>query len=923
MGGLGVAWTSPASPRPCLLFGVCPARPYRGADTRSRSRHPCHAGNAKTGLNDNSSRFGKYLELRFDLNGGICGAHLSHYLLEKSRVTARNDGEQNFHSFYQLYAHLHATGKLGEHLLSKPSSHRYLQGSGSPSDSDVLGGRMKTCGNGMAAEWLALVDGLTTVGVKGELMNSMMRILSGILLLGDVDFKAGGHDSSRVTNQNVVANVCTMLALDATRLSKVLTCQDIVVNGETTTRPLNVSLAASTRDALAKMIYAKIFDWIFKMSNEFLSDPAASQDSPKIGVLDIFGFETFATNSIEQMFINLANEQLQWYFNNFIFVKEEEEYVREGIDLAKIEFVNNDATLDMFKNHLMVSLDEQSRFPKATDHTFLIKCKELSSHNSGAFTPARSDNDLTFKITHYAGEVEYDANGFLDKNRDKLSADVVHCLVNSKDKLLAMLFSGGLEATDTVGGSSGSIKKRSAKTVATVFKASLNELMDRMGRCKPYFVRCIKPNLKQKANLWDDELVMRQLRYAGVLETIRIRKLGYSFRMEFDEFVRQFKSVVYHYHEEVDANKEACLLIMQAIAQEQAKLSGSRASVIGYDFGGEAQIGKTKVFMKYYHADMLHVIKKKHAEALLFLQKIVRGHVAREMYKPLRQKARQQKVDVADLLKMCETNGANAHTMAKAKAAEDDTLNSTRPWLERVMQQAQLFETAQAEHAARRQSVLAGKLANPTSEKKTKAVGGYFVWERDEFYEDRVGPLEHPWRAKVDPTTDRTFFRNTIKKTTTWIDPRSLNCEDVRPHNPEKCLDDQLPFGWDRAETEGGDVFYVNHMDNSHHKDHPREELAEKIKQRDLLAAEAKVEITQKLEVVNDLKEKRALITRQAGHAPDTASRQKFEDRIHDLTTTISRGTRAVEDIRTKLKALDQIIDNMRAPKTKAVLSFE
>ena len=777
----------------------------------------------------------------------------------------------------------------------------------------------------MAAEWLELVDGLTHVGVKGELMDSVMRILSGILQVGDIDFKDGENDTSQVGNQNVVGNVCKMLALDETLLSKVLTSIDIVIRGETTTRAHDAHAATSSRDALGKMIYGKVFDWIFKMSNEFLSDPAATEDSPKIGVLDIFGFETFKTNSLEQMFINLANEQLQWYFNSFIFVKEEEEYKREGINLASIDFTNNDLTLDMFKNHLMSALDEQSKFPKATDLTFTQKCRDIAKHKSKSFTPSRSDNDLSFICAHYAGKVEYCTVGYLDKNRDKLSADVMNCLVGSKDKLLAMLFSAGFDEPDHAagGGAAKSSKKRGAKTVSSTFKASLNDLMDRMNKCKPYFVRCVKPNLKKTPGLWDNELVMRQLRYAGVLETIKIRKLGYSFRMEFGDFVRQFKSVVYRYHEEVNADKETCLLIMKAIGQEQAKLAGcngDRECITSYDFAGEAQTGKTKVFMKYYHADMLHVVKKKHAEALLFLQKIVRGHVAREMYKPLRQQARQQRVDVGDLFKMCETNGANAHTMSKAKAAEDVTLNSDRPWLERVMQQAQLFETAQAEHTAVREAVLAVKTANPTTEKKTTALGGYSVWERDEFYDDRVGPLQHPWRSKVDTVTGRTFFRNTLKKTTTWIDPRSLECPHVRPHNPEECVDDQMPFGWDKAETVGGDVFYINHMDNSHHKNHPREELADKIALRDLLDAEAQVEITQKLEVVNDLKEKRALITRQAGHAADTASRQQFEDRITGLTTTISRGTRAIEDIRNKMKTLDAIIDRMKAGKTKAEL---
>lgn len=876
-------------------------------------------GNARTGLNNNSSRFGKYLELQFDSAGGITGAQLTAYLLEKSRCCVRNAGEASFHSFYQLFAYLSSQGTLSQFHLSKPSDHKYLQGIGAPTDNEVIYGTLKTNGMGLLAEWNDLQDGLAAVGVKGELLGSLERILAAIIILGDIKFNSQANDSSSVANKDIIQNAANMLAVDADVLEKVLTSQDIVIAGETTVKSLDSRHASANRDSLAKMIYANLFAWIFKMCNEFLTDTQAAPDSPKIGVLDIFGFETFKVNSLEQMCINLANEQLQWYYNNHVFTNEEEEYRREGISLDSVNFTNNDASLDLFKNHLIKNLEEQSALPRCTDLSFTEKCRDLQSHASGIYTASKSDRDLSFTCQHYAGSVAYSTEGFLFKNRDKLGNDVTQAMVDSKDKLLSMLFSG-----DTDNESKSKTKKR-LKTVSSTFLSSLTELVSRMSKCKPYFVRCLKSNLQKKPKVWDNDLILRQLKYSGVLETVKIRKLGYSFRMEFGEFVRQFRSISYRYHEEVPPTQEVCMAIMKKIATDLAKIqetTSGKDSMVSYDFAREAQVGKTKVFMKFYHADLLHVVKKKHAAALLFLQKIVRGHVSRAQFMPLRQQAREEQMAVNELFNMIEENGANAYSRSKAKFDEDESSNLDRPWLERVKQQASMFEAAKEELKQSRMSTLQAKVAEPTVETQTKNIGGYFVWERDEFYDDRVGPLQHPWRKKIDEETGRTFFRNTLKKVTTWIDPRSIECEDVRPHDPLECDVEkgQLPFGWDKAQTANGDVFYINHLENTHCKDHPRQELEAKMQLRDELTKETELEIAQKLQVVNDLKEKRALITRQAGHAADTQSRQRFEDRIDDLTITIDRGVKGIENLRSKLQALNDSIEKWRSKKSKHVL---
>eukprot|EP00040_Diaphanoeca_grandis_P028910 m.168213 g.168213 ORF g.168213 m.168213 type:complete len:1032 (-) comp31505_c0_seq1:303-3398(-) len=879
-------------------------------------------GNAKTGLNDNSSRFGKYIELRFEQKGSISGAHLSHYLLEKSRISDRNEGEQIFHVFYQLFAALHDSNSLASFGLDKPSDYGYLQ-IGCPSDSDILQGNFHTCGDGLLSEWHELVETLDTVGIKGELFESMKRMLAGVLHIGNVQFSESSHDSVKVKTS--LTNAANMLAIEEDELRRCLELDEIIIGGEVTTNPFNKKTAIQNRDALGKMIYTKLFDWIFTMSNEFLVDPATTKkDTVKIGILDIFGFETFQRNSLEQMCINLTNEQLQCYFNEYVFKKEQAEYEREGIDMATVDFNNNEPTIDLFlgRGGMFDILDDQSRAPGGTDIGFTTQCKsKLKGHPSQVFSASPSERDLHFFIEHYAGNVQYGTEDFLTKNIDKLTGTVVKCLLSSKEKLLEQMFSGDVDTGKMGGGKYGAKRTgttRKVPTLASLFKSSLVDLMERMSKCAPHFVRCIKPNMVKQPGTWDAQLVVRQLSYAGVLETIKIRKMGYSFRIKFEDFVAQFKRIAFHYHVEVPANQQMCIKILERLQQfvkSHHKFSGSE---LNFD---NTQIGKTKVFMKYYHADMLHAVAAMHSEALLFLQKIVKGHIAREQYKPLRQQARKQKLQCSNFFAFMEDTGVTYADKFRARQAEDEKHVEDRDWLERVKMQAALAEADQRAKEQAKQEELARRTqeAEP-KESRTRPINGYFVWERNEHYDLLVGELERPWKMRVDEATGRHFFKNTETKTTTWIDPRSIDCHDVRPHDPLDCVDDQLPFGWDKAETDSGTVFYINHIVNSHHPQHPREEVRAKMKQKEDLEREANSQIEQKLKLVNDLKKKRTMLVAQAGQASHPESRMKIERRIDDLSTTIDRGTRAIREIRSKLDSLDDMIRKLRELKTRDVL---
>lgn len=616
-------------------------------------------------------------------------------------------------------------------------------------------------------------------------------------------------------------------------------------------------------------------------------------DQVTIGVLDIFGFEVFKMNSIEQMCIDLTNEQLQQYFNHHIFVAEQEEYEREGVDVSKITFADNQPTLDLFlaKNGAIFSiLDEESRFPKATDLTFTQKCAAaLSGHKSKAFTPARSDRDLMFTVEHYAGPVTYATANFLEKNRDSLSTDIKDMLTGSADPLLKLIYdpSHPSNAAPTGG-------RKKAPTLCSIFKASLMDLMTRMGKCEPQFVRCLKTNSVKKVLTWEQDLVTRQLRYAGVLETIKIRKLGYSFRMEFGEFVKKFKNIVYHYHEMPAETQETCNKILSDIKLE--------------DF----QVGKSKVFMKYYHGDVMMAHARKHAQALLFLQNIVKGHVTREQYQAKLVEARMTRYEVVSFFRDAEVNGMKAASGAKKCKETDEKESESRPWMERLKEQAQNAEAEAAEMEEVRAEALA-QVADEPEETKTEMVNGYFVWAQNEHLDLKVGPLQKPWRKKLDETTGRYYFKNTETKKTTWVDPRTF---EYRKHDPGETVGDELPFGWDKAETQEGVVFYINHLLNEHHKDHPRNQLnAKKAKLAKLMEAAEESEAPV-LAIINELKEKLTLLTVQLGEATDEQARNLVQSRCDDIESTIKGHTDKLHKSRSKVEALKGQIERMRSRKT-------
>eukprot|EP00730_Choanoeca_flexa_P004849 TRINITY_DN11819_c4_g2_i6.p1 TRINITY_DN11819_c4_g2~~TRINITY_DN11819_c4_g2_i6.p1 ORF type:complete len:949 (+),score=327.87 TRINITY_DN11819_c4_g2_i6:88-2934(+) len=612
-------------------------------------------GNAATLMNDNSSRFGKYLDLQFNESFGVRGAFITEYLLEKSRVVSQADGEQNFHIFYYLFAGLDATLQA-QYELGNAEDHAYVNSN----DSALAYIKTADC----KAMWQEVFECFDLVGFTAKEKDELFAVLSGILWLGDVEF-AGDDKAGIVSPASVLDTACRQLGLSSDAMEGALVEQMLITGGETTTKALQCHQAEDVRDATAKALYGRAFTWIIKRVNTLTGPKGGAGSNNKISFLDIFGFEHFEENSFEQLCINLANEQLQSFFNSHIFQMELDEYAKEGIDGSKVTFKNNQSTLDMILQRrppgLLAIMDEQAIMPRATDASMAEKFHAtFGSHE--AYIKPRS-NDPLFSIVHYAGQVEYQAEGFLEKNRDTLALDVLAALRLSENTLVRELFEGDAEDAKAAKGARGKRAGRGAsrnnmrmsmrkarqaeakkqrKSVGTTFKESLEKLMVNLNAASPHFIRCIKPNASKAKHVYEGELVKNQLRYTGMLETTRIRKEGYAVRPTFGDFLHRYQSLTYAWNIGQAANAAACRMLL-----EKAQLK-------------DWQIGKSKVFLRYYHPDELNELAKPIAGAVTNLQKCCRGFIARRRHAKLVAEAAAYAKQVEALLSAAERNGATA-----------------------------------------------------------------------------------------------------------------------------------------------------------------------------------------------------------------------------------------------------------------------
>ncbi|XP_076459661.1 unconventional myosin-XV-like isoform X2 [Babylonia areolata] len=571
-------------------------------------------GNAKTIRNDNSSRFGKYIEVFFN-DGGIVGARTLEYLLEKSRIVTQAPEERNYHVFYEMLEAMTDEQKSKYGLQTSPK-YFYLNQGGSA----VIPGRDD------AENFRKLLAAMDVLDFNREEQDTIQKILASVLHIGNIYFKSvqeNNHDKVELGSDAEIRWVSHLLQLSEEWLKQAVLSKITEARGDRVVTPYNLDQALDARDAMAKALYSRLFTWLVERINLIICR-AEREKITSLAVLDIFGFEDFHHNSFEQLCINYANETLQFFFNQHIFQLEQREYSKEKIRWQHIDFKDNQPTIDLIATKptgILHILDDECNFPQSRDQSFLEKCHFHHSSNPLYDKPRMSDPE--FYITHYAGRIKYNVIHFLEKNKDTLRSDVVELMCESKNKIIAQMFSDlrDRQITKTLSKTTGryvTLKPRTP-TVAASFNESLLSLIDTMSRCHPYFVRCVKPNTQKKAMLFEDEVVMDQLRYTGMLETIRIRRMGYPVRIKFPVFIQRYR----------------CLLRGQVIRQNQlpTEVSSMILATQGPAFKDQYQIGATKVFMKEsFEVHMDEASRTIQREAAICIQTRTRTFLARSKY---------------------------------------------------------------------------------------------------------------------------------------------------------------------------------------------------------------------------------------------------------------------------------------------------
>lgn len=579
-------------------------------------------GNAKTTRNDNSSRFGKYIEIGFDKKYHIIGANMRTYLLEKSRVVFQADEERNYHIFYQLCASAHLP-EFKALKLGKANDFHYTKQGRNP----VIDGVDD------AKEMSTTRNAFILLGINESYQMGLFQILASILHLGNVDVKDRDSDSSIIPPNNGHLSVfCELMGVTYQDMSHWLCHKKLKTATETYIKPIPKLQAINARDALAKHIYAKLFNWIVDHVNKALHSTVKQHSF--IGVLDIYGFETFEINSFEQFCINYANEKLQQQFNMHVFKLEQEEYMKEQIPWTLIDFYDNQPCINLIeaKMGILDLLDEECKMPKGSDDSWAQKLYNTHLKTCALFEKPRMSNKA-FIIQHFADKVEYQCDGFLEKNKDTVNEEQINVLKASKFDLLVELFHDELKATSPTGaapgpggrtrlsvkpdkGKSSQASKEHKKTVGLQFRNSLQLLMETLNATTPHYVRCIKPNDYKYAFTFDPKRAVQQLRACGVLETIRISAAGFPSRWTYQEFFSRYR-VLMKQKDVLTDKKMTCKNVLEKLVQDPDKY----------------QFGKTKIF---FRAGQVAYLEKLRADKLraacIRIQKTIRCWLARKKY---------------------------------------------------------------------------------------------------------------------------------------------------------------------------------------------------------------------------------------------------------------------------------------------------
>ncbi|GMF11674.1 unnamed protein product [Phytophthora lilii] len=561
-------------------------------------------GNAKTTRNDNSSRFGKFTQLQFDGRGKLIGAKCETYLLEKSRVVSIAEGERNYHIFYQLLAGLPSQERK-EFGLDPDCKYQYA---GSLAEMQIPGLD--------DAKWFAGTQkSLSIIGLDASAQKTLFKILAGVLLLGEVMFDKSGENGSRISSGSALSQVAKMFGLPTTRIEEALCNRTVITRNDSVTVPLVPVEAAENRDALAKTIYSKMFDWMVVKINDAISTDE-SRIKGQIGVLDIFGFEDFVHNGFEQFCINYANEKLQQKFTTDVFKTVEDEYIREGLQWDHIQYQDNQGIVEVIegKMGIIALMNDHLRQPRDTEEALVNKIR--TNHQTKKNGDVNESIDFPkvkrtqFIINHYAGSVTYETVGFMEKHRDTLQNDLLDLIQLSSLSLLPELFEDSEGMTE---GGSGRGKK-GPKSLGSQFKTSLAQLMDNIRTTNTHYVRCIKPNSNKSPTEFNKRMIVEQLRSAGVIEAIRITRSGYPSRLTPKELATRYAIMFPPSMHSKDVRR-TCSVFMSSIG---------RKSPLEY------QMGKTLIYFKNGVMEELEAMKSDfmYYEART-IQRIVLGFLER------------------------------------------------------------------------------------------------------------------------------------------------------------------------------------------------------------------------------------------------------------------------------------------------------